>query len=138
MSVSAISTKQIKNIFIGDEEADNRQKELEVFLKCSKNNIGFVLNNSQISYQINANVSKEMVEKIMDDVLKRITSGTMTVDGTDGNWSNGNMGSRWFDIFNKEKYGAGFIRVAFYSKKHSAKWNIAKPFAIRVLINEEY
>jgi hypothetical protein len=118
---------------------EDLRKELIDFQKCVKGNLFRLDALCDIGVIDGHDLEPDLCVPLMPFVARAIgreavamIMGGMTVDGTDGNWSCGFLGSRWFDMDAKD-YGCAFIRCAFYSKKHFAgAWPSDKPYMLRI------
>ena len=127
---------------LSNAECDVRKQELIDFQKRVKGNpheldkityYGFNCG-SKIEPSLCEPIDKSTMRDICVDSGRMILKG-MKVNGEEGQWSNGFMGSRWFDM-DAKKYGCDYIRVAFYSKKfYPGKWSGDKPY--RIIITAE-
>jgi hypothetical protein len=83
-----------------------------------------------------APVDVAMLHKAMHRCVERIISGCK-VNGKDGHFSNGGMGSRWMDLNEWARdNGLDYCRCAFYSKKFSEDWDEDKPYRIVLTVEK--
>jgi hypothetical protein len=113
-----------------EEHLKNLRKELELFLKfitCGCGRAGAVSIKEKTIIALNPfvftelpdNVSGKMMEWFKDfqtqhEFLTWLVNNNHLVDGSEGNWSVGQFGSRWCD----KKFNGRYCRIAFYSKKN--------------------
>lgn len=93
-----------------DDVVDKRKKELEVFLRCVGQSYGFYKDKVQVL----SNTPEEWFKdpNTLMDFNRWLITHNHKVNGKEGEWSNGFLGSRWCDrTFNGRK-----VRVAFYGK----------------------
>jgi hypothetical protein len=139
----ALSKDEIDEMFnpVSNQE---RGKELEDFTKCVKGNPSrfmalcnmTVICGSELEAFCCKPVDKDILRRILRDAGEMIIYGNMKVNGKVNNWSNGNIGSRWFDM-DAKKYGVNYIRGAFYSKKHyKSEWKCDTPYAINIIVEK--
>lgn len=97
--------------FPDDEQIDKRKKELEVFLRCVGQSYSFYEN--QVLILSNTPQDWFNHPQTRDDFNRWLIAHNHKVNGKEGEWSNGFLGSRWCDrTFNGKK-----VRVAFYNKE---------------------
>jgi hypothetical protein len=83
-----------------------------------------------------APVSDALLRKAMTKCVERILAGCY-VNGKDGHFSNGFMGSRWLDLnVWAQQNGLTYCRCAFYSKKFSKDWKGDKPYRIMLTVEK--
>lgn len=126
-----------------DDVIDTLRKELTDFQKCVKGNHLRLMALCDVS-AIDGHyldsvackpVSVATCQSVMREAVHKIVSG-MKVDGKDGNWSCGFLGSRWFDLA-AETYDCAYIRCAFYSRKHyKGRWPVEQPYMLRITIEK--
>jgi hypothetical protein len=136
--------------FPQQDKVEVLRKELIDFQKCVKGNpqrllalcdIG-AIDGHQLDSECCQPVSAITCQAVMREAVLKIATG-MSVDGKDGNWSCGFLGSRWFDL-DASDYGCAYIRCAFYSRKHfndkasdkEAVWPCDKPYMLRITIEK--
>ena len=132
-----------------DKVATLRQ-ELKDFQKCVKGNpmrllalmdVG-AIDGSQLDSEVCQPVSAATCQGVMREAIYKMVC-VMNVDGSDGHWSCGMFGSRWFDL-DAADYDCAYIRCAFYSRKHfndkasdkEAVWPCDKPYMLRITIEK--
>ena len=139
-SVKSFTATETQAMF---DSSDAKRDELIAYQKCVLgNNPGrldaltkfYCVDGSKLDPECCVPVPKYLKDAIMKEVVQKILVG-MKVNGKPGNWSCGELGSRWFDI-DADKYGVDYIRVAFYSKKGDAKWDEDKPYLIVVTVEK--
>jgi hypothetical protein len=127
------------------QKSKERGDELEQFLKCVKGNPRRFFALCAFGHADGADLDPgccapindgKLVQHVLYDALHIIISDR-PVNGKEGNWSNGFMGSRWLDM-DAKKYGLDYIRLAFYSKKNyqGKTWRHEKPYAISVTMEK--
>ena len=97
--------------FPDDALLEKRKKELQVFLRC----LGQSYNFYETQVQILSNAPQEWfnTDKTASEFNLWLFTHDHKVNGKEGEWSNGYLGSRWCDrTFNGRK-----VRVAFYNKE---------------------
>lgn len=116
-----------------DKEIDSKHKELRTYLDVIAYNpnrfnaLTCVVVKDFGGYCDLIPLTKEERDKYSQEIMMKIVHG-MEINGKKGQWSNGFMGSRWFDWENKITKTS--CRVAFYSKKYQKDWDFPKPYAI--------
>lgn len=141
-----------KDIFLEKDKVNALRTELENYLKCVKGNYDRLLALTSISsidaYGLNQKCCDRIPNwRIKDkdgkcvggvsvetsrEIILRILNG-QKVNGKDGEWSCGFLGSRWCDL-DASKWGIDYVRCAFYSKKScKGGWTLDKPFAIQII-----
>lgn len=130
--------------FKPDSELVRMRTELENFTRVIKNKPLCFFALCELGFIDGANVDDccepvptETMARVKKDVFEKLMSGDMMVDGTDGNWSVGSFGSRWFDL-DAKAYGLDYIRGAFYSKSFAEDgvWEHDKPYVIQVMVEK--
>jgi hypothetical protein len=123
-----------------DEKCDPMRDELKSFLKCISKNPArasaltkFIVEDGSIHMpSMLMPVPMDIRNEIACSVVQRLLNGKMKVDGSEGNWSVGFMGSRWFD---HEDDRLAHCRVSFHSKKfYKGEWKSDKPYVIRMML----
>jgi hypothetical protein len=123
---------------------DKKKKELENFLKtCEKNpSLLFAIcsfsaiSGHSLDPECCAPVEKELLQGAMTACVERILEGCK-VNGKDGHFSCGGMGSRWLDLNRWAKsVKLDYVRCAFYSKKFSEEWKQEKPYSIQITVEK--
>lgn len=123
---------------------DQKKKELENFLKvCATYGEPLLHNICRISAidghsldECCAPIEKGLLQKAMAMCVSRIISGAK-VNGKDGHFSNGFLGSRWMDLDGWARTnGLTHCRCAFYSKKFSKEWDDDKPYRIVLTVEK--
>ena len=138
-----------KDAFLEQDAINTLQKELENYLKCVKGNTDRMFALTDImsvdaskdnawccetipNWRITDNNGKcvgGVGVSVMKEIIRKMNDG-QKVNGKDGQWSCGFMGSRWCDL-DAEKYGLDYVRCAFYSKKtFKGEWRHNEPYAI--------
>ena len=112
-----------------EEQHDGKRTELENYLKVIKNNPQRLWAITSLGINKDSAIVDEVIStyvKIINHGL--ILSGIAKINGEKGNWSVGDLGSRWLDWDSPD--GKTTCRVAFYSKKYSEDWEHDKPYAL--------
>jgi hypothetical protein len=128
------------NDFPKDEYIETLRKELKDFQKSVLRNpqrlralCDFLVVDGSAYSELCKPVSENCKRGAVQEAFYKVVMG-MRIDGKEGNWSCGFMGSRWFDL-NAEEYDVAHIRCAFYSKKHyEGEWKYSKPYALAITI----
>ena len=135
-----ITKENFDEFFPKKEKLDTMREEIRNWSKCVKGNHDRfvaltqlqIIDGASMDSESCAPIDRNTLVKILKDSADHFINGNMKVDGKRGNWSVGEMGSRWAD-FDAEKYGIDYIRAAFYSKKnYKGVWKSDKPYLIRI------
>ena len=120
-----------------DEKCDPMRDELKNYLKCIHKHpkvmselTRFIVEDGSIHEpRLLKKVSYDTTMEVGCGIVQMLLNGKMKVDGSEGNWSVGFMGSRWFDYEHEQ---LDYCRVAFYSKKfYKGEWKSNKPYLIK-------
>ncbi len=118
--------KSDSNPLLSEEDTLKSRIELETYLKfiAEKPDLMETITDCRMTYSVfgvERNIDnllpfrQERIKTLQEKIVKKILSGKMKVDGSRGNWSNGFLGSRWFDIDSASV--ALTCRVSFYSRR---------------------
>jgi hypothetical protein len=127
------------------ETNDVKRKELENFLTvCAGNyflltsicDIG-VIDGHHLDPESCSPIDESLLREAMKECVRKIIRGCK-VNGKDGNFSAGFMGSRWMDLNEwARSNGLTYCRCAFYSKKfYEGKWASDKPYRIQITVEK--
>jgi hypothetical protein len=124
---------------------DQKKKELENFLKVCGTHGEFLLHQicgigamdgHSLDPECCAPIERSLIQKAMKMCVSRIVNGCK-VNGKDGHFSCGFMGSRWLDLNDwARQNGLTYCRCAFYSKKFSEDWEYDKPYQIMLTVEK--
>ena len=121
-----------------------KRKELENFLKVCVGNPSLLfsicsinaIDGHSLDPESCAPIADGLLQKAMNRCVERILSGC-EVNGKDGHFSSGGMGSRWLDLNEwAESQNLTYCRCAFYSKKFSKDWDEDKPYSIVLTVEK--
>jgi|TARA_R110000868_G_scaffold302756_3_gene563341 hypothetical protein len=114
-----------------------KRKELSDYLKCVSNNPNrfnaltdvITKDGHDLDGECCKRIDPKIISEVAQKVMRKIVFGNMKVNGKEGQWSCGSMGSRWFDY---EDERLDHCRIAFYSKKFNGEYlsRLNKPYAI--------
>lgn len=132
------------NPVLTKDASEKNRKELENYLSYVAGNQDLLesITTIKMSYSIFGGMRPidslpqfriDRIKTLTEKILKKILSGKMKVDGTRGNWSNGFLGSRWFDIDSASV--ALTCRVCFYSRKELGK-SAKNPYLLGLCFEE--
>lgn len=145
--MSVISDPSVIEKMMDETTIAQKKKELENFLKVCGTHGEFLLqqicsigamDGHSLDPECCAPVERDLIQKAMRMCVSRIVSGC-EVNGKDGHFSNGFMGSRWMDLDGwARKNGLDHCRCAFYSKKFSSPedWEGEKPYRIVLTVEK--
>ena len=143
--MSVISDPAVIEKMMDETTNDQKKKELQNFLKVCGTHGEFLLqqicsigamDGHSLDPESCAPVDVALLRRAMSKCVSRIVSGC-EVNGKDGHFSNGFLGSRWMDLDGwAQSVGLTHCRCAFYSKKFSKDWEGDKPYRIVLTVEK--
>ena len=142
--MSVIEDQAVIDKMMDETANDLKKKELQNFLKVCEGkpsllrqicDIGAIDGHS-LDSEACAPIERFFIYKAMSHCVNRILEGC-EVNGKDGHFSCGFLGSRWMDLDDWARaYGLTHCRCAFYSKKFSEEWKSDKPYLIQLTVEK--